>query len=74
MAWVEIYDSHNAYEWGLQVALTEVEPWGDDRDDLRAAVNTARIVSSNVKVEEDQLADLIHSTRSYLKIHQPEDD
>lgn len=38
--WVEIYESHTPYEWLMQRTLAAVDPWGDDRDDLRAALNT----------------------------------
>ena len=40
MAWVEIYESHTHYEWRVQKALSIVDPWGDDRADQRAYVNT----------------------------------
>jgi hypothetical protein len=39
-AWVEIYESHTPYEWKLQRARAIVDPWGVDRDDRRAALNT----------------------------------
>lgn len=40
MAWVEVFESHTPNEWAYQLALSVVDPWGDARDDLRAALNT----------------------------------
>lgn len=76
MEWVKVYESHNEYEWRMQIALCQVEPWGDDRDDMRAAVNTSRIVASHASepLDESQLTKLIHDTRTYLKIHHPDED
>lgn len=39
-AWIDVYESHNPYEWMVQKCLAAVDPWGDERADLRAAYNT----------------------------------
>lgn len=40
--WIRVYESHTPYEWKVQVALSIVDPWGDDRADRRAALNTIK--------------------------------
>lgn len=71
--WVEFYRSHTPYEWALQSALDHVEPGGDDRDDLRAAVNTSKIVMAlSAKERSDgEVDDLVNSIARYLKCHSP---
>jgi len=62
MDWVEVYESHTPYEWQQQVAASVVDPWGDDRADLRAEANTFATVAPS----EDSLGRLT----SYLAIDQ----
>ncbi len=59
---MSIYEDHTPYEWLIQAALSEVDPWGDDRADLRAEVNTLAALAP----DEDSLGRL----RSYLAIHE----
>lgn len=71
--WVRVYESHTAYEWTVQRILAMVDPWGDARADVRHAVNTAAIVSSQqVERDEDDAAQLIDGLRKYLNVHNPE--
>lgn len=74
MDWVRIYELHNSYEWAVQRILNCVDPWGDNRADMRQAVNTARqIISQSVEsVSEEELTGLIKRLAGYLKIHRPE--
>lgn len=66
--WWNVRDEHSPYEWALQKALFAVEPWGEDRADLRAAVNTQQIVAAHgVALDEDDFAKL----RFYLKVNSP---
>lgn len=37
---VELYLSHTPTEWLVQRVLAVVDPWGDERADKRAALNT----------------------------------
>ena len=46
----------------MQVALEIVEPWGDERADLRAETNTLAVIAPS----EESLGRLT----SYLKIHE----
>lgn len=73
MDWVRIYESHNAYEWGLQKIRAVVDPWGDDRAEFSRAVNTAAIVASNsAEPEEGRISELIKSLRAFLCVHNPQ--
>ncbi len=65
MDWVAVYESHSPYEWIVQVALSIVDPWGDDRDDLRAETNTLAIVA--------QTNESLLRLTNYLKIHERQD-
>lgn len=50
-AWLEMFESHTPYEWRLQQARAIVDPWGDDRADARAQVNTAQLMASQTEDE-----------------------
>lgn len=72
--WIEVYESHNSYEWALQIALSVVDPWGDDRDDLRHAVNTAQRVASQAAESQEAVFDaVVDAMTKYLKIHRPDE-
>ena len=64
MDWVELYESHTTTEWLVQMGIGIVDPWGDDRADLRAAHNTLAVASS----EDPQC--LFNALRGYLKINE----
>lgn len=74
MDWVRVYESHNEYEWALQWALMITEPWGDDRADLRAAVNTASVMQTNVaEASSEDIDTWVENARHYLKLHHPDE-
>lgn len=60
MSWVEVFESHTTYEWIVQEALSIVDPWGDDRADLRAEANTFAMVAPSEET--------ISGCRTYLAI------
>lgn len=62
---MNVYESHTPYEWAVQTALSIVDPWGDDRADLRAAVNTMALYPAPEGREEAAA-----SLTGYLKINQ----
>jgi len=68
MHWVEVYESHTPYEWLVQQVLAAVDPWGDERADIRAAHNTQWATAGEFDRQEafDQL-------RNYLKINDNND-
>lgn len=68
--WLTLYESHTPFEWQLQEVLAVVDPWGDDRDDLRAAVNTMVALPVGEDVDRGEVMDAL---TGYLKINATED-
>lgn len=69
-----VYGELTPYEFAVLRALYEVEPWGDDRADIRAAISTVAVVA-NVSmggITEDTLQELHESLANYLDVNQPE--
>ena len=64
MDWVEVYESHTPYEWLTQQALAVVDPWGDDRADMRAAINTIA-----VRGDGDSQSEVMDVLLGYLEIN-----
>ena len=64
MDWVEVYESHTPYEWLTQQALAVVDPWGDDRADMRAAINTIA-----VRGDGESQSDVMDVLLGYLEIN-----
>ena len=56
----------------MQVALSQVEPWGDDRADLREARNAAHVIAAQrlEPMSDEQFGDLLDALARYLKIHE----
>jgi hypothetical protein len=63
MDWVAVYEDHTPYEWIVQTVLNIVDPWGDDRADLRAETNTLASVA--------QTQEALERLTNYLQIHEP---
>jgi hypothetical protein len=62
--WIKVYESHTPYEWMVQVCLARiVDPWGDDRADWRAAINT---VNSIPLSEDDDPQKIFSGLRNYI--------
>ena len=68
MDWVEVYESHTPYEWRVQQILAVIDPWGDDRADLRAAHTT--LWSTPGEFDRDEAFDQL---RNYLAINENND-
>lgn len=65
--WIKLYESHNEYEWALQQLLALLDPWGDERADFRAAVNTAtQIASQQTEPDMDAMLRQIEALRRYV--------
>jgi len=74
MAWGEIYEAHNSYESAMQIALMQVEPWGEDREDFRQAVMATNVIESQAaEVDADRATKRLHSLRTYLSIYHQDD-
>lgn len=69
--WWRIKDEHTPFEWACQVARSIVEPWGDERDDLRAAWNTLKLMQFGEKPTDEELAGILDNLRFYLKSNVP---
>lgn len=61
------YTEMTPYEIAVQQALWSIEPWGDDRDDLRHAVNT--MVQGGSDKE-----DALNSLQNYLPVKQKDSE
>lgn len=46
-----------------------VDPWGDVRDDLRAAVNTANQIASQATetVSQEEFSEMVHTIANYCE-------
>lgn len=65
---MDVYESHTEYEWLVQKVLAKVDPWGDDRADMRAANNT--VWSTPGEFDRQEAFDEL---RHYLKINENDD-
>ena len=67
--WLEFTNALTRYELSVFEALETVEPYGEDRSDLRQAVNTARIVASlsSGEIDSGDYDKLVEGLRHYLK-------
>lgn len=64
--WFDFYYSHNGYEWALQVAANIVEPFGEDRDDVRHSNNTDVLLMQTAgKASEEEWAAALERRTNY---------
>jgi hypothetical protein len=56
--------------------MFQVEPWGDDRSDLRSAVATANVMAQQMseKPSEDDFHELVEGMSRYLMVNQKPDE
>ncbi len=65
-----IKDEHTPYEWACQAARKRVAPWGEERADFRAAVNTVRVIlalAGSDEIETEVIVKLLDSLRNYTQ-------
>jgi len=70
LAWVQLWLNHTPYEWAVQVALCGVEPWGDERADIREARNAAHLIAAirrDMPLSDDEFRELQRGLARYLK-------
>jgi len=73
--WWLLKDMHTPYEWALQRLGDEIEPLGDNRDDLRAARHTAELLAALVPgISQSELTERAQNLRQYLAVQQPPDE
>jgi len=67
-----VYYEMNPFEWSVHQALSIAEPWGEDRADLRAAINTVRqLLANSNDPSEDVIEEELRSLSGYLGINRP---
>jgi hypothetical protein len=67
---IKVYEDHTPYEWRLQECLAAVDPWGDDRADLRAAVHTINTMPLS---EGDNVDEIFERLRNYVTTDSEDD-
>lgn len=74
--WWNIKNEHTPFEWACQLAMYQVNPFGERRADIRAAINTTNqiIASSPSKLSRDDIQALFSSIRDYLKCNEQTDE
>lgn len=73
--WWNLKYLHTEYEWALQRLGDQIEPLGDNRDDMRAARHTAELLAALVPgITQSELTERAQSLRQYLAVHQPPDE
>lgn len=74
--WWNIKNEHTPFEWACQIAMAQVNPFGERRADIRAAVNTTNQIAatSGVKLQQADAQQLLKQIRDYLKCHEQNDD
>lgn len=73
--WWRIKGLHTPYEWAIQLAADYVDPQGSEREDIRAAVNTTRMVfaqSPEKPTVADYQAEVARLTE-YLPVYRQEE-
>lgn len=63
--WENVLNELTPRQLHVLMAYTELEPWGDDRHDLRAAVNTQGVMAAMGAKNVD-----INPLARYLEIHE----
>ncbi len=74
--WWHIKAEHTPYEWACQIAMYQVNPFGDRRAYMRAEVNTTNQIISGAaaKLSGDDVQALFTSIRDYLKCDEQSDE
>lgn len=67
--WWQLRKEHTPFQWAVQQTLASVQPYGEQRADMRAAMMTANLMAmqSTKPIPDDEFAAMVDSLRSYLK-------
>lgn len=66
--WWKIKGEHTPFEWALQIAADSLDPIGEERADLRAAIHTANLMSASLtSMTNEQFAELVQRLTTYMK-------
>lgn len=74
--WWNIKAEHTPFEWACQIAMYQVNPFGERRADMRTAVSTTNQIVASVpaKMSSEDVQTLFSSIRDYLRCHQETED
>lgn len=73
--WWNIKDEHTAWEWAAQLAMYDVSPFGERRQDLRAGYHTAQIIAAqSMDMKQDEFAAMVEGLIDYLPCDQDQSD
>lgn len=66
--WWRLRKEHTPFQWSVQMTLASVQPYGEQRADMRAAMMTANLMAmqSTKPIPDDEFNAMISSLRSYL--------
>lgn len=66
--WWNLRKEHTPFQWALQRTLAHVQPFGEARADMRAAVMTANLMSMQAKepIPDEAFAEMVKALSSYL--------
>ena len=67
--WWNLRKEHTPFQWALQQTLARVQPYGEQRADMRAAMMTANLMAmqSSKPVDDVDFSEMVESLMSYLK-------
>lgn len=67
--WWNIRDEHTPFQWQCQKTMFLVDPFGEIRDDMRAAVNTANLIAAQAAepVNADQFSEMVNTLANYCE-------
>jgi len=75
--WWNIKAEHTAYEWAAQKAMYAVCPFGERRADMRTAINTLTLLTSQMSPQnrpsDDDLNLILNSLQNYLQCYKTEE-
>lgn len=74
--WWNIKAEHTPYEWVCQIAMYQVNPFGERRADIREAISATNqiLASAGAKVSKQDAQALFESIRDYLKCNEQTDE
>lgn len=74
--WWNIKAEHTPYEWACQIAMYQINPFGDRRADMRSAISTTNqiIANSVAKIPAEDVQALFVAIRDYLKCNEDSGD
>lgn len=63
--WLNVYLDMSPAEWAVHQAAASVDPWGEHRDDTRAALNSIAVMSAFVTLGEESALEKLRLLTGY---------